>query len=1224
MANYTIGPRYGMECGPVGFDRQFNPSIGPAGDFLLRNWVSPRSAFEPRFLQGPPMYQPRCCCEHGMPMPNPGYQSSFPFGNPLQDMVPPQPPPARAYGPFQQSIPNFGADYRYPEYGMIKQRAYQAGTLDGTPVTPYSNFQQDQFHTEMLSRLSQDAAMRLREESRSASPREFQALQQNESRLQDYLGYMKEQGQPFSRAEVNRMRSEGIEQLYEEGKVGQGIGQANRENLELVNAFERSEANLRLKYGEGAGPGLNSQVYRESPFNPAREPAQGRQRPAYLPEQQPGQQIENPGSRRGYDDPKGVNHKTAAKPYDPNADSNALYKSMHGGLFGFGHDGDSMFKALDGKSKEEIDKIRANYKDHYGKDLDADLKDKLSGKELDRANALLNGNQSAADAAGISHAFGFFKNDNKGIEKMLTGKSPEQIQRISAEYKNQTGNDLKADIADKMSGADKDQALALLEGDKAKAAAAEIKNADGWLWGADSKSISKALEGKSPQERAAISKAYKEKYGVDLKEHFEDKLGGAQLDEANAALKGDKSMVEAARLKDAQGIFWSDKKAIYAALEGKSDTERKEIAADYKSKYGIDLKEDLKNDLSGSKLEKAEALLEKGRLSPAESLKFALEQKDKDEIRANLAGRSKKELAHIRAEYEKSTGRTLDDDVKDKLSGRDLFQAQQNLKGKPTSIEEAVERANEAQQFQRDGGFGASLVDLFSDKGERLDANIEQINSSNERYQQLKSEGRYDEAYAERANLQKLVGYSSADVENYQDAKDSAANTAGTIAATAAGVAVCVATAGTGTPLVAAGLMAAGAGAAAKVVTSGAIEGNDYTNEQALSDAATGAIDGGIAALGMGAGGKVASAVGEQVVHRTAGQVILDSAIQGAKTGALVGGVGSGAHAAVESSTWEEGLGEGLKRVGTAAAVGAGTGAVLAGTLSGGMAAGQQYFAARAAARAAQAAEGVDGAARSGWTERVSGWKDNAVERFGGMKNKAAEWYQEARPEWAERIGGWKDNTVRWFRGGEAATGEATAGTASSSRFMDRLGHLRDGAVNRFQEARPEWAERIGGWRDNTVRWFQGAGTTGEVAATGEAGASVRVMDRLGSLRDTAVNRFQEARPVWTERVSSWKDNTMRWLNGAGTTGETAAAQTAQAGSTARPGWGELLGFKVPNTVADQADPLIRGGWKLNSVQREYMGAWKDRAMNWFGVPPTAPTGGAFQASAMMEGGAGI
>lgn len=961
MDNFTIGLRFGG--GAVSFAAGgggVNPCMFGACQQILQSWMPcPNNPMMPGYMQAPPFFYPAPPEMGGFPMPNPGWGSPFPFCNPFQcmDPAPFQPPCNPGFGGFRQSIPDYGASYRYPEYGMLQQRARENGTLDGTPVTPRSSFQEDQFNTDVLSRLNQRAAGRVMDEARGASPREFNALQRNEGQLQAYLQQQAEQGRGFSGAQVNRMRAEGIENLYQDGQVGQGIGQANREYLELLDAWERSEANQQMKYGVGPLPGLSDRAYAESPFNPQRQqpqlpqqapaqprpqlaqpqaqpqahpqahpqvqnrptpqqqqdirkldappakaesqaqPAKPQAEPAkpqaepVKPQAQPAKpQPEQARPQAGQTKPQAqapqTENKPQPKPYDANKDSNELYKAMHGGLLGWGTDEAALFKALDGKSADQIEKLKANYKDHYGKDLAADLKSELSGKDLQRAESLMKGNQAAADATAISQGIGVLWNDDKQIQQSLTGKTAEQRQAIAAEYKKQTGRELKTELGREMSGADKDQALALLEGNNAKADAAKLQKAVKGM-GTDEASIMETLRGKSKEEREAISKNFKEQYGVDLRERLKGDLSGSQLDQANALLDGNNAKADAAQLDHAMhGGFLglgTDKDALNSALEGKSAAERKAITDAY-GKYG-DLRKDLKSELSGNDLQKSEALLERGKLSEAEQLKFAIEGLGTDEaaVKKALEGKSKEQIAQIRQDYQKLTNRSLDSDIEGDMDGRDLFDARQALKGRAETVDEAVQRANEVHQFERGGDGNAvskGFVDLFSDKGKLLDTNTARVNESKAKFDQLVAEGRMDEARAEKKRLQELTGFQSSDVETYREAKDSAADTTGTIAGTAAGVAVIVATAGTATPLVATAAMAAGAGAGARVMTSAMIKGEGYGAEDLVSDAAQGAIDGGTAVIGLGGAGasaKVAVRAGEQGAEAAAREALVQS-----------------------------------------------------------------------------------------------------------------------------------------------------------------------------------------------------------------------------------------------------------------------------------------------------------------------------------------------------------
>ncbi|MBT9582315.1 DnaJ domain-containing protein [bacterium] len=1051
MDNFTIGLRFGG--GAVGFANGVggvNACMFPACQQILQTWMPcPGNPMMPGYLQAPPFFYPMPPNMGGYPMPNPGWGAPFPFQHPFQDMCPApyQPPCNPGYGGYQPSIPNYGAGYRYPEYGQIQQRARENGTLDGTPVTPHSSFHEDQFHTDALSRLNQRAAGRVMQEAQAASPREFNALQRNEGQLQGYLQQQTEQGRGFSGAEVHRMRAEGIENLYQDGQVGQGIGQANREHLELLEAWERSEANQQMKYGVGPMPGLSPRAYQESPFNPQRQapqrqqgqsqpPAQSTQ-PQYRPQPRPTAQPQQDIRRLDYPDdkPKAAPAKPAAakpaptqnapakpnaqqqpatpakpapKPYDPNKDSNELYKAMHGGL-GLGTDEGALFKALDGKSKEQIDKLKANYKDHYGKDLNADLKSELSGKDFQRAEALMKGNQSAADATALQQSVGVLWNDNKDIHKTLEGKTAEQRKAIAEEYKKQTGKELKTQLSREMSGTDKDQAMALLDGNTAKADAAKIQRAVKGA-GTDEAAIMGALEGKSKTEREAIAKSFKDTYKVDLTQRLKEDMGGAELDQANALMEGNQSKAAAAKIKTATEGFWgADKTGINDSLQGKSVEERKAITDAYKQTYGKELNSELKDRLSGNDLQKSEALLQRGKLTDAEQLKFALEGAGTDEeaVKKALQGKTKEEVAQIRKDYEGLTQRKLDDDIAGDMSGREHFDAKMALRGRAETVDEAVARANEVHEFERkgDGNFvSRNLVDLVSDKGELLDKNTDRVNESKNKFDRLVAEGRLDEAKIEKKRLQELTGFATADVESYRETKDSAADTAGTVAATAAGVAVVVASAGTATPLVAVAAMAAGAGAGARVVTTGLIKGEGYGVEDALLDAGQGAIDGGTSIIGMGgvgasakvavkagqegaelaarealvAGGKVVVKAGQEGTELVAKQALLKSGqeggelalittgkavankaqerlviqgagdilekqgsqfvkqrvIQGAKDGVKGGAIGAGASEMIHDGTWDNGLADGLTRVATSTAIGAGAGGLAGGGMS--------------------------------------------------------------------------------------------------------------------------------------------------------------------------------------------------------------------------------------------------------------------------------------------------
>ncbi len=75
---------------------------------------------------------------------------------------------------------------------------------------------------------------------------------------------------------------------------------------------------------------------------------------------------------------------------NPAQDAEALHEATEGhGLFGWGTDEDAIWETLEGKSPEEIDAIRAAYREQYGHDLDGVLLDETGGEDRERVQSAL-------------------------------------------------------------------------------------------------------------------------------------------------------------------------------------------------------------------------------------------------------------------------------------------------------------------------------------------------------------------------------------------------------------------------------------------------------------------------------------------------------------------------------------------------------------------------------------------------------------------------------------------------------------------------------------------------------------------------------------------------------------------------------------------------------------------------------------------------------------------
>jgi hypothetical protein len=86
------------------------------------------------------------------------------------------------------------------------------------------------------------------------------------------------------------------------------------------------------------------------------------------------------------------------------ADVATLYEAMHGGITGWGTDEDAIMRTLRGKPEEERMRIIEEYRRQYDVDLTSDLNSELGGHELERAEALIEGDTARADAIAIDAA----------------------------------------------------------------------------------------------------------------------------------------------------------------------------------------------------------------------------------------------------------------------------------------------------------------------------------------------------------------------------------------------------------------------------------------------------------------------------------------------------------------------------------------------------------------------------------------------------------------------------------------------------------------------------------------------------------------------------------------------------------------------------------------------------------------------------------------------------
>uniref|UniRef100_A0A8C5LBZ2 Annexin n=1 Tax=Jaculus jaculus TaxID=51337 RepID=A0A8C5LBZ2_JACJA len=115
----------------------------------------------------------------------------------------------------------------------------------------------------------------------------------------------------------------------------------------------------------------------------------------------------------------------------------------------------------------------------------------------------------------------------------------------------------------------------------------------------------------------------------------------------------------------------TDEAAIIEVLSGRTSAERQRIKQKYKSKYGKDLEEVLKSELSGNFEKTALALLDLPSEYAARQLKKAMKGMGTEEaiLIEVLCTGSNKEISAIKEAYQRLFGKSLESDIKDDTSG---------------------------------------------------------------------------------------------------------------------------------------------------------------------------------------------------------------------------------------------------------------------------------------------------------------------------------------------------------------------------------------------------------------------------------------------------------------------------------------------------------------------------------------------------------------------------
>lgn len=376
-----------------------------------------------------------------------------------------------------------------------------------------------------------------------------------------------------------------------------------------------------------------------------------------------------------------------------------LHEAMFGKTMGWGTDEAKIIRVLEkASSPENIASIQKKYLEKYQRTLEYDIRDELSGQDLEKALSHLRKSASieqektdeekeaevilAVNPKGINQAANdLYKamdgwgTDEKKIMETLRGKSKAEIKAIQKVYLDHYGISLEWHLKDELSGKDLEEAITLLQADSVKSAAKGLENSLSF-WGDDTAKIEQVLMGLTRQEIEKLKQEHS-----DIKNKVLRSLSGVNKEVVIALLDGNKPRAIALRLNEAMKGWGTDEEKVKKYLHGKSKEELKKIDQEYESISGFKLSDSLKDEFSGADLKVVESLHGGDEYDQAAARIYEAAEglgTNEQKIYNEFKGKTDQECQKIRNAYDKLFGLgSFQAMIQDEFSGVELKKVEQ-------------------------------------------------------------------------------------------------------------------------------------------------------------------------------------------------------------------------------------------------------------------------------------------------------------------------------------------------------------------------------------------------------------------------------------------------------------------------------------------------------------------------------------------------------------------
>ena len=711
-----------------------------------------------------------------------------------------------------------------------------------------------------------------------------------------------------------------------------------------------------------------------------------------------------------------------------------LANKVHTAVDRIGTDEDAIYDALANLTPIQSRAIRGAYQEMFDTSIDDDLEGDLSGRELERAQALMNADQTRADVMALRQAMkgnweGYdlgitgIGTDDDTIHSVMRGKTAEQRQAIRDQYRALFGTDLADDVHDEFEEEHSRQRFdAELSGNYALADAIELRDlmpseddrqqgrgpyqadrdkievvytrirnevtaqADHEHWttsqmqaeiarrnhevetifnqqfgsdypasdqGAFRSAVTTSFQWQ-PQDgnlitaladnnmaHADAARIQIEHQGVYASDSTENQVLQSQYQRAYDDLRRDDMplhrMLMARQMADAErrtgpwtgARYWEERerrqrqidRTLERAARGQAEGNMNALREAYEHDYPGDSFDDvIDSDTSGySNREAMTRLRQGGYLTPAQEVFYSIRGAGTNQEMLNhaLQGRTREELDQMRAEFRdlaiadnqtwlgtfngmfddpEIDNTNMDTEIAGDLSGRTGFDMAQLLKGTPETIEEQRQRLMEALAYENDTGVIGNM--LASSERASLQTSIDTLDDDIRRLNDPTLSREARDIYV--GFFDQDVRTVNAGIEAHRASLDSIVDKVttaiGLVVAVVAGTIITVLTGGAGGVVLGA-VIGSILATASTMATKQLILGQQYGWEDIGTDIAVGIADALFAALTAGIGEKLLGLgqVGEEVAEQAAlrsGRLVTQQGFRGAAARFFVEGSG--------------------------------------------------------------------------------------------------------------------------------------------------------------------------------------------------------------------------------------------------------------------------------------------------------------------------------------------